>query len=95
MGLSVVKQPDGLFAVFDTVSDTFLTTDATEVEVARCLIGVELDSAWRRVNLQVAFAKEKGKSGSNSYLDCLRAERHQHYPEDHPRYSAEPWTESG
>lgn len=92
MGLSVVQQPEGLFAVFDSTSDTFLVHGATEVEVARCLIEVELDSAWRRVNQMVATAREKGRSGASSYLDCLRQERHQHYPEDHPRHSDQPWS---
>lgn len=89
MGQSVVKQPDGLFAVFSTVSDTFEVTDATEEELIQFLIEDELTWIRARVAATVEKAKTQGQSGRRSYQDCLQLERRANYSVGDPRYSPE------
>lgn len=44
MSHQVIKQPDGLFAVFSTVADAFVVTDATAAEIVEHLEGPQITS---------------------------------------------------
>lgn len=86
MGRSVVRQPDGLFAVFNTSSDTFTAMDLDEGELVAELLADAYRRAVRETLTTVAAVKEHGKSGMNDWAACLRQEQRENYPEDHGRY---------
>lgn len=50
MARSIVKQPNGLYAVFSSVVDDFVATDATEEELIEMLIQEQKDRITEEVH---------------------------------------------
>lgn len=53
MGRQIIKQPDGNLAVFSTVVDGFIVTDATAEEVVDLLVQEAADAARERTTKHV------------------------------------------
>jgi hypothetical protein len=77
MGYSVVRQPDGKLALFSSVVDDFLCTDATEDEIVDVLTILEqgrMDAAvksWREDVEKVAAGERY--LGGRSYEEAVEA----------------------
>ena len=58
MGRAIAVQPDGLLAVFSTVTDRFVMVDATEEDVVAEAVARASDRAERETRVQVKHARD-------------------------------------
>lgn len=55
MGNQILRQPDGLYAVFSTETDTFVAWDATEDEIVEHFVEIAAEQARRDVRRTLGF----------------------------------------
>lgn len=84
MGQQIVKQPNGLFAVWSSIVDNFVITDATPEEI----IEEWSEREARRIRVDVTEwvarlnAGKRGGSFTKSYDECLDLIREVHGREE-------------
>jgi hypothetical protein len=50
MGTQIIQQPDGLFAVFSSDSDTIIVSDASSEEILAYFVDLAIQDTTRRVS---------------------------------------------
>lgn len=61
MGQQILQQPDGKFAVFSTVVDAFIITDATEEELIEWRVQEAAERARQHTRLELDLVKDPNK----------------------------------
>ena len=81
MAHQIVKQPNGLYAIWSTIVDSFVLIDATPDEIIEDWTASERERLKASVHKAVA-ALENGEKPyhqfTKSFEDCIRVIRHQH-----------------
>lgn len=62
MGWQIVKQPDGKWGIWSTVTDTLIHFDGTRDEVIGAVVGQETQNAYKRA-MEAADDAEAGLRG--------------------------------
>ena len=71
MGRSIVKQPNGFYAVWSSVVDDFIVIDASAEEIISEYVTDAIKEIEVRVNAEIENIEEKGKS-HRTFEECIR-----------------------
>lgn len=75
MGWQILKQPDGLFAVFSSISETIILWDATRDVVISYYMMRENEDAYRRIKAWLDEVENNSKRNQfeKSWEECLES----------------------
>lgn len=71
MARHLVKQPDGRYALWSTLSDSFLDKDLTEAEAVQFLVTLRMLDVRDEVDRQMADLKEGRRRSVYSWEYCV------------------------
>lgn len=81
MGQQIVKQPDGLYAVWSSVVDSFISVNNTPAEIVEALVADERERIQNRVN-HVISQLDKGETPYHQFTmtfdECVALMRDLH-----------------
>lgn len=82
MGYQIIKQPDDLFAVFSSYTDTIVVWDATQAEVVDWFVEIAVEDTKQRVNGLIGHVSA-GESRKAYYQFAMSWEEAQERDREH------------
>ncbi len=81
MGQQIVKQPNGLYAIWSSVVDSFVSVDNTPAEIVEAMIAGERERIQTRVDNIIALLDKGGSpyhQFTQTFDECLSTMRELH-----------------